>query len=198
MLAHAHLPASGLVDLVDCMMDDLYQDPPDDMTALELYCGQSCSVLLRYASLILAGGQEAGPADIAGPAGVAIALSQILLDMPTRLQNGRVMIPADLMIRVGIEPEQIHTLTDRTSYRLLLLPLLDLAEQRLNEYKAASHALPHQIRPAFALTGLVRPRIALLRKAIQKNSYHPKDAFEDLGPLSKTMRLWMAAVWGRV
>ena len=198
MLARFHLPVSGLVDLVDCMMDDLYDDPPEDMTALELYCGQTCSVLLRYASLMLADGQDAGPADIAGPAGVAVALTQIVQDIPLNMRGGRVMVPAAFLQQVGIEQNQIHSITDPALMRLVVLPLLDLAEKRYDEFKAARYALPAKIRPAFALTGLVAPRLAILRKAVHKASYKHDEPFEALGPLSKTIRLWMAAVWGRV
>ena len=198
-LQHFHLPVSGLVNLVDCMMDDLYDDPPEDMTALELYCGQTVSVLLRYASLMLADGQEAGPADLAGPAGVAFALTQIVHDLPARLRGGRILIPATLFNDIGLEQSQVHSITDASQMRLLVSPLLDLAQKRFDEFKTQSSALPYNIRPAFALMGLVRPRLIKLRKAIDSPAYRPIEPFvESSGPLSKTVRLWMAAVWGRV
>ena len=197
-LARFQLPVTGLVDLIDGLMDDLYDDPPDDLTALELYCGQTSSVLMRYASLMLADGADAGRPETAGPAGVAFGLTEIILHLPNHVRSGRVKIPLTLLHKAGIEPQTIQSLQDSEILRALILPLLDLAQTRLDEFKALKSSLPTAIRPAFALVGLVAPRLHLIRKAIMNPSYQPFALVDDVNPLAKIMRLWMAAVWGRV
>ena len=197
-LARFQLPVTGLVDLVDGLMDDLYDDPPDDLTALEFYCGQTSSVLMRYASLMLADGGDAGKPEAAGPAGVAFGLTEIILNLPNHVRSGRVKIPQTLLHKAGIEPQTIQSLQDTEIVRALILPLLDLAQTRLDEFKALKSSLPASVRPAFALMGLVAPRLHLIRKAIMNPSYQPFEPVADINPLAKIMRLWMAAVWGRV
>jgi 15-cis-phytoene synthase len=197
-LTRFQLPVKGLVDLVDGLMDDLYDDPPDDLTALEFYCGQTSSVLMRYASLMLADGGEAGKPETAGPAGVAFGLTEIILHMTNHVRNGRVKIPQTLLQKAGLKPHAIQSLQDRETLCALTMPLLDLAQKRLDDFKCFKSSLPTHVRPAFALMGLVKPRIMLLRKALMSPSYQPFEPVADINPLSKIMRLWMAAVWGRV
>lgn len=197
-LSRFHLPVTGLVDMVDGMMDDLYDDPPDDLTALEYYCGQTSSVVMRYASLMLADGNDAGRGETAGPAGVAFALTEMILHLPHHMQSGRLKIPKTLLQKAGLEPDEIQRLHDPEVFRTLILPMLDLAQRRLDEFKQLKPSLPASVRPAFALMGLVAPRLHLFRKAIMNASYQPSEPVADINPLCKIIRLWMAAVWGRV
>ena len=114
------------------------------------------------------------------------------------MRSGRVKIPLTLLHKAGIEPQTIQSLQDPEIVRALILPLLDLAQTRLDEFQTFKPSLPASVRPAFALMGLVAPRLHLIRKAIMNPSYQPFALVDDVNPLAKIMRLWMAAVWGRV
>jgi phytoene synthase len=63
------LPVAPLVALIDVRIFDLYDDPMPTVAELEGYCGETCSALIRLASLILAGGEDPGGAEAAGHAG---------------------------------------------------------------------------------------------------------------------------------
>jgi 15-cis-phytoene synthase len=199
ILREHHLPVNGLVDFIDCMMEDLYGDPPHDLTSLEVYCGQTQSILMCYASLILADGGETGPAAIAGPAGVAYALIGHIENIPFRLRYGsRPMIPLSFLQDAGLDPQSLHTLKDPLLLGQVVLPLVELAEQRFEEFKNARSEIPQNIRPAFALTGLVRPRLARLKQILSTNAFMNGEHTGEINPVAKIIRLWMAAVWSRV
>jgi phytoene synthase len=197
MAAH-ELPLHGLADMVDAVTDFLYTEPPSDVTALEFTYGRIYSALMRYASLILADGQESGPPSLAGPAGVAYGLTQALCEVSLMRRGAYLMIPARLFAQAGLEPEQFHGLKDgRIISERLLNPLHDLACQRLAEFRADFKNLPPPLRPAFAVMGLVRPRLARLEKTLHAKSYNPDQSFNDLGPLRQVLQLWQTAVFGR-
>jgi hypothetical protein len=102
VLKRYQLPVAPLLALLDARVDDLYDSPPVDVTALELYCGETCSVLFRYAALILADGGETGPAALSGTAGVAYAMTGLLRASGWLAAEGRVVIDnADGALRPG-------------------------------------------------------------------------------------------------
>lgn len=197
-LARHALPAHGLADMVDAITDFLYAEPPEDLTALEYACGRIYSVLMRYASLILADGQDSGPAGLAGPAGVAYGLIKILGDVSLMRRGAHVMIPLALFEQAELDDTQLHTLRDKEAVQLLLQPLIDLASQRLDEFRADFKHLPTALRPAFAVMGLVGPRLERLRKDIKSSTYNPDAVFKDFSPLRQVFYLWRIAAFGRV
>ena len=197
LVRHA-LPAHGLADMVDAVTDFLYAEPPEDLTALEYACGRIYSVLMRYASLILADGQDSGPAGLAGPAGVAYGLVRVLSDVPLMRRGSHVMIPIALFKQAGLDDTQFHTLRDREALQLLLQPLIELAHKRLDEFRADFKQLPPALRPAFAVMGLVGPRLERLHKDIKSPSYNPDTVFDDFGPLRQVFYQWRTAAFGRV
>ena len=193
-----HLPKHGLADMVDAMTDFLFEAPPEDMRALEFAFGRIHSVLLRYASLILADGQASGPAGLAGPAGVAYGLTLAIQNLALMGRGAHVLIPSSLLDEAGLDVQSFAGRRDADVFRKILRSLLALAEQRLDDFKIEFASLSQPLRPAFAVMGLVAPRLKRMKKAIEAQSFNPDEHMGDTGPLSKTFRLWQTAVWGRV
>ena len=197
VLHRYHLPAHGLTDLIDAVTDDLYHDPPADLTALELYCGQTHSIMMRYVSLILADGADSGPAGLAGLAGVAYGLTRLLLLMPAQLLNSRrSLIPSSLLNENGVDGTQLHRLKDPVVLRALLQPIVECAAQRYQTYCIECKELPSALRPAFALTGLVPARLRHLTSRLNDPALSFNQAWPDLNPLQQSFYLWKTAVWG--
>ena len=189
-----HLPMSGLADMVDAVSQFFYDDPPDDFMALEYDLGRTYSVLLRYASLLLAEGKECGPADLAGQAGIAYAISAHLCTVPFHQLRGLRMIPASL----GVDVTQSPTGSASQDLRPVLMALLDRAQHRFDEFQTLFKLCPSSVRPAFAVMGLVAPRLRTLRRIVDSGSPLTVQEMDDIGPFTKIIRLWQTAVWGRV
>ena len=113
-------------------------------------------------------------------------------------RGAHVMIPLALFQQAGLDDTQFHTLRDREAVQRLLHPLIDLAHQRLDEFRADFKHLPTALRPAFALMGLVGPRLERLRHDIKSPTYNPDAVFEDFGPLRQVFYQWRTAAFGRV
>ncbi len=56
-IAENNLPVKPLLDLIEARTFDLYDDVMPDWDTLEGYCGETQSVLVRLASIILAYGR---------------------------------------------------------------------------------------------------------------------------------------------
>ena len=101
------LPLPALAGVIDARVHDLYDDLFATVGDLEAYCGATSSVLLRLATLILAGGTEPGSVDAAGHAGVAYGIVGLLRAVPHHALRGRVIIPLDVMERNGATSQMV-------------------------------------------------------------------------------------------
>ena len=190
VLKRYQLPVTPLLALLDARVDDLYDAPPDDVTALELYCGETCSVLFRYATLILADGTETGPASLAGTAGVAYALTGLLRASGWLASEGRVVIPLDMLQAQGLTADHIRAGTHVNEAEELIRMLAALASRRLAETLAGFADIPTPVRPAYAPLALVKPWLERLQD-VNPLTLPPADVPQ----WQKPFRLWRAAVW---
>ncbi len=102
-----NLPVQALTDLIEGRSFDLYDDPMPTRSDLEGYCGETCSSLIRMASLVLADGRDPGGAEACGHAGVAFALTGLLRALPWHVARGQLYLPADVLAQHGVTREQI-------------------------------------------------------------------------------------------
>ena len=136
-IAVGRLPREPLQNLVTAHEFDLYADPMPDMAALETYLGETNSVLIQMAAMILNSGDAAQAAEAAGLAGVAHGLALILGDPMRRTP----FLPPDMDVPAAIA----HS------------------AKRLAEARALQPKLRSSVLPAFlpvSLTGLYLDRIA--------------------------------------
>lgn len=91
--------------LIDARERDLNPEPMADMAALLQYADASSAPLLRLAGEALGAPLQA---ETSRPAGQAYALIGLLRAVPFHAAQERVMIPADLLRRQGLEPEALY------------------------------------------------------------------------------------------
>ena len=130
------LPKHALQNLVTAREFDLFHDRMENLAQLEGYLGETSSVLIQMASLILAGPAAKVAAEAAGLAGVAYGLALALRD-PRRREP---FLPASLPLAEAI----IH------------------ARKRLDDSRALRSAISDEALPAFlpvSLTSLYLGRI---------------------------------------
>lgn len=132
------LPVAPLHGLIAARRFDLYGDPMPNMTAMEVYFGETQSVLFQLACMVLNPSKAPHAATAAGLAGVAFGLSRTLLS-------------AELAAKI--------TPTGSTRDQLF-----NLAETRLAEARAALVSLPQDILPAFLPLAITPLNLAAARR----------------------------------
>jgi 15-cis-phytoene synthase len=186
------LPRSALVDLIDARVFDLYDDAPPTMTDLEGYCGETSSVLIRLASLILAEGADPGAVDAAGHAGVAYAITGLLRAFPWHARRGQVYVPADVLARHGVTRDDIVSGRGGPGLLSALAEMREFARGHLERARKLRGTIPPAIAPAFLPAALIPAYL----KAMERRGYDPFQTIVDLPRWRKLAALLWAARYG--
>lgn len=187
------LPRSAFVDLIDARVFDLYDDPMPSIADLEGYCGETSSVLIRLASLIMAEGEDPGAADAAGHAGVAYGITGLLRAFPWHARRGQVYVPGDVLARHGVTREDIVSGHGGPGLLSALDDMREVARKHLDRARGLHDTIPASIAPAFLPAALVP---GYLRR-MSRRDYGPFRTVADLPQWEKLARLWWAAKRGQ-
>jgi phytoene synthase len=187
------LPRAAFVDLIDARVFDLYDDPMPAMSDLEGYCGETSSLLIRLASLVLADGADLGAADAAGHTGVAYAVTGLLRAFPWHVRRGQVYLPRDVLERHGVTREDIVSGRGGPGLVSALAEMRAAARRHLEQARKLRGMIPPTLAPAFLPAALVP---AYLR-AMDGPSYDPFRTVVDLPRWRKLAILWWAARRGQ-
>lgn len=159
------LHRSGFVALIEARRFDLYDDAMPTLADLEGYAGETASVLFQELVLILDAKVGSSAAEASGHAGVAYALAGLMRALPITARRNQVYLPADLLHRHGLAPDDVRQLRDGEALRAALQELRQIAARHLDEAVAAVDLLPEILRPAYVSLGLVRPYLRRLGKS---------------------------------
>ena len=193
-ITECRLPRQALVDLVDARVFDLYDDPMPDLADLEGYCGETSSALVRLACLVLAEGEDPGPADAAGHAGLAIALTGLLRAFPWHARRGQIYWPAPMLERHGLTREDITTGKGGAGLAPLLAEIRAMARRHLETARSFRGIVPAATRPAYLTLALVPAYFARM----ETRGYDAFTTPVDLPQWRKQWILWRAARSGRM
>lgn len=187
-ITRCRLPRQALVDLIDARLFDLYDDPMPSLTDLEGYCGETSSSLVRLASVILSP-DDPGPADAAGHAGVAYAVTGLLRAFPWHARRGQVYVPLSVLEPHGVDRDQI--VEGRSSAGLVraLGEIRGVARMHLDRARALNGVVPAGAKAAFLPVALVPAYL----KDMERRDYEPFTSVVDLPPWRKQWIFWRAA-----
>jgi 15-cis-phytoene synthase len=185
-MADNNLPAAALLALIDARVEDLYDDLPADWTALEAYCGETQSALIRLGGFILARGADPGGADAAGHAGVAWGITGILRAFPWHARRGQIRLPQPLMDAVGLDREALVSGTDGEGLRAALAEMRSRARHHLAKARQVKASIRQDIQPAFLPLAMVERYL----RPMDSPKYKP---FETVIDATNTLRVW--AMW---
>jgi phytoene synthase len=168
-----NLPKQAFDNYLEARIFDLYNDPMPSRTDLEGYCGETASMLIQLAAMVLDAEAAPGFTELAGHAGCAQAMTGLLLLLPQHRARGQCFIPADILAAVGTSREAF--LAGDTGNERAVAAMVALAREHLSAFEAGAAALPPSLRPAFlplALTGayldhLEKPGASPLKKAVR-------------------------------
>ena len=156
------LPRQTLVNMIEARIFDLYDDPMESRTSLEGYAGETASALIQLASLVLSPQDATKSADAAGHAGVAQAISGMLLLMPLHQRRGQVYIPLEILSATGLDRETFLAGTDKPRISAAIEAFAGLGRDHLA--KARASALSPVIVPAFLPVALAEPVLVKAQK----------------------------------
>jgi phytoene synthase len=167
-VARYRLPASTLTDLIEAHRFDLYNEPMAATADLESYARQTSSAIIGLAAQIL--GAEA-PA-VTEPAGVALAIVDLLGALPLHASGGQLYVPADILQRHGVSAEAVFARQSTVGLRAALAELRDLAWHHLAAARRVLPQLPPQALPALLPVAIVGPSLERLKRS---DAFAPKD-----------------------
>jgi phytoene synthase len=183
------LPKPALLDLIDARTFDLYDDPMPTVHALEGYCGETASALMRLAAIVLMRGGDPGGAEATGHAGVAYALTGLLRAFPWHAARGQVYVPADILGRHGLSPEMIISGSSTPQLLAALADLRGLARRHIDAAYGGLSRMAAPARIALLPLALCEPYL----KRMEKRGYDPYESHIDLPQWRRQWALWRAA-----
>ena len=182
------------VDLIEAMLDARLQamapERSFDLAAFEAYAANREGARLRLASQIAAGGADFDAVGAHAPAGLALALTQTLADLPFRAGAGPTLIPVDVAARHGASGRDFDTRRTTEGVIAASAEMRVLALQSLAEAETRLKSAPQAILPAFAPLGALR----LDLDRLERNANRP---FELAGEASPFRRQWAIWRWAR-
>nr|WP_252192930.1 phytoene/squalene synthase family protein [Rhizobium sp. CSW-27] len=161
------LPRQSLIDLIDARIFDLYDDPMPDRNALEGYAGETASALIQLAGLVLDAPAAMRQAEAAGHAGVAQAISGLLLLLPQHRRRGQVYVPQDILSATGLDRDAFLGDEKGENAAHAVGALAALGLEHLGKARRAE--LPPGLLPAFLPVALAAP-------VLKRTETRPQDA----------------------
>jgi 15-cis-phytoene synthase len=161
-IAEAGLPKHAFINMIAARQFDLYDDPMPNLGALEGYLGETSSMLIQLAAMILAKDQAQALADLSGLAGVAMGIAGLLRSLPLTRARGQCFIPKEMLERQGLSPAHLLAARNPEALATVLAELRAHAAKRLAEARAKSRSITPETVPAFlpaSLTGLYLARL---------------------------------------
>ena len=164
-IEQAQLPKQALLHMVEARRFDLYDDPMPTLQQLEGYLGETSSMLIQLAAMILDKPQAQRLAEISGLASVAMGIAGLMRSLPLHRTRGQCFVPVELLAGYGLAPAHLLAAREPDALAKVLTDLRLHAANRLGEAKALTVSISPQAFPAYlpaSLTGLYLDRLAKL------------------------------------
>ncbi|MGU3576844.1 phytoene/squalene synthase family protein [Brucellaceae bacterium C25G] len=171
---------------------DLYNDPMPSRHDLEGYCGETASILIQMAALILDANAAPDFSEASGHAGVAQSVTGLLRLMPLHRARSQIYMPADIMLAVGLNDEKYLSSECQQERTNLVRAMIALADEHYLAYKKAARGMPARLKPAYLPVSLVPAYLRVLTK----NAATVPDVSTDISPLRRQWTMMRSALLG--
>jgi phytoene synthase len=186
------LKREDFLAIVDGMAMDAERDiRAPSLAELDLYCDRVASAVGRLS--VRAFGDSSAAADrVAHHLGRALQLTNILRDLAEDAERGRLYLPRDLLVDVGIIATEPDAVLNHPSLGDACDALADIAEDHFAQARAAMKQCARRaMRPARAMGAVYHAQLVMLRK----RGWH---RFAEPVKLSKPAKLWIALRYGLI
>jgi 15-cis-phytoene synthase len=177
------LAATKLNALIEARRFDLYDEPMGQLADLETYARATSSTVMALAAQILAGVEAEQAADAAG---IAYAIDGLLRAFPLHAARGQLYVPAEVIERHGVHPQDIFAGRSSDGLRAAFVDLRNFARRCLLAAHPQVMALSPAALPAFLQVALVRPSLDRLERC---DPFMPAE----LSPWRRQWLIWRAA-----
>ncbi len=188
---HTHgLTQAHFTALLDARAQDMEDVPPESLAALENYAAATAGSLILLALEVL-GVREAEAAAAGRAAGIAYALTGLLVAAPFHAQQRRLYLPAALTAYHGVDLERsLFALKPSPGLAVVARDIADRARRHLDDARQLRGAFPRAAMPAL-LHGVLAERRLRKLAAVDHNLFDPQLAVEDT---LQSLRLAWAAL----
>jgi phytoene synthase len=188
---HAYaLPRAWLEAMLDARLQEIAPQDDFNLVAFRAFADESEGARLRLASRIAAGGQDLDPADAQAAAGVALALTRLLKELPFKVGSAPTLIPTDVAARHGLSGADFDARRASPGVLAASAELRGLARDELVEAERRLTSSGAAILPAFI--PLAPLRLDLDR--LERNADRPFEAVSEVSPLRRQWAIWR---WAR-
>jgi phytoene synthase len=184
------LPQSWLEAMLDARLQAIAPQEDFDHVAFRAFADESEGARLRLASRITARGQDLDTADAQAPAGMALALTRLLKELPFKAGSAPTLIPTDVAARHGLNVADFDARREDPGVIVACAELRGLARDELAEAERRLENSSPAILPAFI--PLAPLRLDLDR--LDRNADRPFDALGEVSPLRRQWAVWR---WAR-
>jgi 15-cis-phytoene synthase len=184
------LPRAWLEAMLDARLQEIAPQDDFNLAAFRAFAAESEGAHLRLAARIASGGQDLDPADAHATAGMALALTRLLKELPFKAGSAPTLIPADVAARHGASAAEFDA---RQLSAGIIAACAELRRTSRDELAEAERRLKNSdpaILPAFVPLGPLR----LDLDRLDRNSDRPFDAVGEVSPLRRQWAIWR---WAR-
>jgi phytoene synthase len=187
-MARYRLPSELLTGLIAARRFDLYDDPMRRLADFDDYARATSSALIALPARILACDLVSGFDGLALHAGLAYATAGLLQAFPAHAARGQVFLPAEVLERHGVQPQDIAAKQAMPGLRAALAEMRARARAHLAQAAPLVADVPHAVLPALLPVALARP----LLDHMDRRDYDPFVPVE-IAQWRRQLRLWRAA-----
>jgi 15-cis-phytoene synthase len=184
------LPRAWLEAMVDARLQEIAPQDDFNLAAFRGFADESEGARLRLAARIAAGGKDFDRADAHAPAGMALALTRLLVELPFKAGSTPTLVPTDVAARHGASAADFDARRPSPEVIAACGELRALARDELAEAERRLKSASPAILPAFI--PLAPLRLDLDR--LDRNADHPFDAVSEPSPLRRQWAIWR---WAR-
>jgi phytoene synthase len=172
--------------MLDARLQELAPQDDFNLAAFRAFADESEGARLRLASRIASGRQDLDPADAHAPAGMALALTRLLKELPFKAGSAPTLIPNDVAARRGASVADFDGRRVSPGVIGACAELRGIARDELAEAERRLENSSPAILPAFI--PLAPLRLDLDR--LDRNANNPLDAVNEVSPLRRQWAIW--------
>jgi phytoene synthase len=190
VISRYQLPIERIDEIIDARQLELGGELIGSLDQLELYARHTSSNVIALAARIL--GSEVAAAFV-NPAGISMAIAGLLRRFAADAGRGELFLPADLLVRHAVLPQDIFA---GQSSDGLMAALAELRTSAATLYEEA-RALMAAPAPSLITAWLPVALVPLYLRALQRSAHQPFRAIE-VPQGRRQWALWRAARAGRL
>lgn len=184
---HHSLPKEPFLNLIAARRFDLYSDPMPTLNDLEGYCGETSSVLIQLASMILTDKPtDSHLADACGHGGVAYAMAGLMQTLAWQAARHQQFMPEDVLARHEVTLSSFHGKTADAGVWAVFDEMAEHCYHHLDKCEDALAGVDEGVGPAFL--PVFQSELFLIDA--DKDSFEPLAAHQGASSFRRMWHMW--------